>query len=102
MPIRAVIQTAGFGHRLPMRILIKEFDCAGLVMRLLLRYTHLACPCCADFVCNRHDTVKQQLCRWRLLMLARLIKNGPTLTQELVSNMLGVRREGGTETAGPR
>lgn len=100
-PSRAVIQTGGYGYRLPVRILLEEFDRAGPVMRLLLRYTQaLLTQMSQTSVCNRHHTVEQQLCRWLLLTLDRLKSNELTMTQELISNMLGVRREGVTEAAG--
>jgi CRP-like cAMP-binding protein len=100
-PSRAVVQTGGFGYRLPVRILMEEFDRAGPVMRLLLRYTQaLLTHMSQTAVCNRHHTVEQQLCRWLLLTLDRLETHELTMTQELISNMLGVRREGVTEAAG--
>jgi CRP-like cAMP-binding protein len=100
-PSRAVVQTGGFGYRLPVAILTEEFDRAGPVMRLLLRYTQaLLTHMSQTAVCNRHHTVEQQLCRWLLLTLDRLSSNELTMTQELISNMLGVRREGVTEAAG--
>ncbi|MGZ5198987.1 MAG: Crp/Fnr family transcriptional regulator [Telluria sp.] len=100
-PSRAVIQTGGFGYRLPARILIEEFNRNGPVMGLLLRYTQaLLTHMSQTAVCNRHHTVEQQLCRWLLLTLDRLGSNELTMTQELISNMLGVRREGVTEAAG--
>ena len=99
-PSRAVVQTGGFGYRLPVRILMEEFDRAGPVMRLLLRYTQaLLTHMSQTSVCNRHHSVEQQLCRWLLLTLDRLMSNELTMTQELISNMLGVRREGVTEAA---
>ena len=100
-PSRAVVQTGGFGYRLPVRILMEEFNRAGPVMRLLLRYTQaLLTHMSQTAVCNRHHTVEQQLCRWLLLTLDRLGNKELTMTQELISNMLGVRREGVTEAAG--
>ena len=100
-PSRAVIQTGGFGYRLPARILTDEFDRSGPAMRLLLRYTQaLLTHMSQTAVCNRHHTVEQQLCRWLLLTLDRLGTGELTMTQELISNMLGVRREGVTEAAG--
>jgi CRP-like cAMP-binding protein len=100
-PSRAVVQTGGFGYRLPVRILMEEFDRAGPVMRLLLRYTQaLLTHMSQTAVCNRHHTVEQQVCRWLLLTLDRLASNELTMTQELIANMLGVRREGVTEAAG--
>ncbi|MDP3668689.1 MAG: Crp/Fnr family transcriptional regulator [Telluria sp.] len=100
-PSRAVVQTGGFGYRLPSRILMEEFNQAGPVLRLLLRYTQaLITQMSQTAVCNRHHTVEQQLCRWLLLTLDRLPSNELTMTQELIANMLGVRREGVTEAAG--
>jgi CRP-like cAMP-binding protein len=100
-PSRAVVQTGGFGYRLPVRILMEEFNRNGPVMRLLLRYTQaLLTHRSLTAVCNRHHTVEQQLCRWLLLTLDRLGNKELTMTQELISNMLGVRREGVTEAAG--
>ncbi|MFC0131870.1 Crp/Fnr family transcriptional regulator [Massilia eurypsychrophila] len=100
-PSRAVVQTGGFGYRLPASILMEEFNRAGAVMRLLLRYTQaLLTQMSQTAVCNRHHTVEQQLCRWLLLTLDRLSSNELTMTQELIANMLGVRREGVTEAAG--
>jgi CRP-like cAMP-binding protein len=100
-PSRAVVQTSGYAYRLPVRILMEEFNRAGPVMRLLLRYTQaLLTHMSQTAVCNRHHTVEQQLCRWLLLTLDRLTSNELTMTQELIANMLGVRREGVTEAAG--
>jgi CRP-like cAMP-binding protein len=100
-PSRAVVQTGGFGYRLPAHILMEEFNRAGPVMRLLLRYTQaLMTQTSQTAVCNRHHSVEQQLCRWLLLTLDRLPSNELTMTQELIANMLGVRREGVTEAAG--
>jgi len=100
-PSRAVVQTGGFGYRIPARILMEEFDRAGPVLRLLLRYTQaLITQMSQTAVCNRHHSVEQQLCRWLLLTLDRLGPAELTMTQELISNMLGVRREGVTEAAG--
>lgn len=99
-PSRAVVQTGGYGYRLRAQILIEEFNRAGPVMRLLLRYTQaLLTHMAQTAVCNRHHTVEQQLCRWLLLTLDRLQGNELTMTQELIANMLGVRREGVTEAA---
>jgi CRP-like cAMP-binding protein len=100
-PSRAIVQTGGFGYRLPVPVLLEEFNRAGPVMRLLLRYTQaLLTQMSQTAVCNRHHTVEQQLCRWLLLTLDRLPTNDLTMTQELIANMLGVRREGVTEAAG--
>jgi CRP-like cAMP-binding protein len=100
-PSRAVVQTSGFGYRLPPHVLLEEFNRNGPVMRLLLRYTQaLLTQMSQTAVCNRHHTVEQQLCRWLLLTLDRLGPQELTMTQELIANMLGVRREGVTEAAG--
>jgi CRP-like cAMP-binding protein len=100
-PSRAVVQTAGHGYRLKSHILVEEFNRAGPVMRLLLRYTQaLLTQMSQTAVSNRHHTVEQQLCRWLLLTLDRLPGNELTMTQELIANMLGVRREGVTVAAG--
>ena len=100
-PSRAVVQTSGHGYRLKSHILMDEFNRAGPVMRLLLRYTQaLLTQMSQTAVCNRHHTVEQQLCRWLLLTLDRLDGSELTMTQELIANMLGVRREGVTVAAG--
>ena len=100
-PSRAVVQTGGHGYRLKSPLLLDEFNRAGSVMRLLLRYTQaLITHMSQTAVCNRHHSVEQQLCRWLLLTLDRLPDNELTMTQELIANMLGVRREGVTEAAG--
>jgi CRP-like cAMP-binding protein len=100
-PSAAVVQTGGHGYRLKASILMEEFDRAGPVMRLLLRYTQaLITQMSQTAVCNRHHSVEQQLCRWLLLTLDRLYSSEFTITQELIANMLGVRREGVTEAAG--
>lgn len=100
-PSRAVVQSAGFGYRLSSRILKEEFRRAGPLMHLLLRYTQaLITQMSQTAVCNRHHSVDQQLCRWLLLSLDRLSSDSLTMTQELIANMLGVRREGVTEAAG--
>ncbi len=99
-PSRAVIQSAGNGYRLKGDILKAEFNRAGPVQRLLLRYTQaLITQMAQTAVCNRHHSVEQQLCRWLLLSLDRLSSNELSMTQELIANMLGVRREGVTEAA---
>ena len=99
-PSRAVVQTGGVGYRLKAHLLMEEFNRAGPVMRLLLRYTQaLLTQMSQTAVCNRHHTVEQQLCRWLLLTLDRLPGRELTMTQELIANMLGVRREGVTEGA---
>ena len=100
-PSRAVVQSAGFGYRLSAKHLKDEFNRGGNMMRLLLRYTQaLITQMAQTAVCNRHHAVEQQLCRWLLLSLDRLSANELNMTQELIANMLGVRREGVTEAAG--
>ena len=100
-PSRAVVQTGGHGYRLKSEILMEEFNRAGPVMHLLLRYTQaLITQMSQNAVCNRHHSVVQQLCRWLLLTLDRLPANELTMTQELIASMLGVRREGVTLAAG--
>ena len=100
-PSSAVVQTAGHGYRMPGRLLKEEFDRGGLMQRLLLRYTQaLLTQMCQTSACNRHHAIAQQLCRWLLLTLDRLPSNELVMTQELVANALGVRREGITEAAG--
>jgi CRP-like cAMP-binding protein len=100
-PSRAVVQSEGFGYRLMAKHLKLEFNRAGPMMHLLLRYTQaLITQMSQTAVCNRHHSVDQQLCRWLLLSLDRLAANELTMTQELIANMLGVRREGVTEAAG--
>jgi CRP-like cAMP-binding protein len=100
-PSRAVVQSAGHGFRLRARSMIDEFNRAGPVLHLLLRYTQaLITQMSQTAVCNRHHTLDQQLCRWLLLSLDRLQGNDLVMTQELIANMLGVRREGVTEAAG--
>lgn len=99
-PSRATVQTAGSGFRLKGRLMMEEFNRAGPMMRLLLRYTQaLMTQMSQTAVCNRHHSVEQQLCRWLLLTLDRLPTNELTMTQELIAGMLGVRRESITETA---
>ena len=99
-PSRAVVQSAGEGYRLKAEAMKAEFDLGGPVMHLLLRYTQaLITQMAQTAVCNRHHTVDQQLCRWLLLNLDRLQTNELVMTQELIANLLGVRREGVTETA---
>jgi CRP-like cAMP-binding protein len=100
-PSSAVVQTAGHAYRLEGRLLKQEFNRAGLMQRLLLRYTQaLITQMTQTAACNRHHSVEQQLCRWLLLTLDRLPSNELIMTQELVASMLGVRREGITEAAG--
>lgn len=97
---RAVVQSGGMGFRLKAHAMKVEFNRAGIVMRLLLRYTQaLITQMAQTAVCNRHHTLDQQLCRWLLLSLDRLAGSVLLMTQELISNMLGVRREGVTEAA---
>jgi CRP-like cAMP-binding protein len=98
---RAVVQSAGQGFRLKATLMMQEFDRAGPVLHLLLRYTQaLITQMAQTAVCNRHHSLDQQLCRWLLLSLDRLPSNELVMTQELIANMLGVRREGVTEAAG--
>lgn len=98
---RAVVQSAGHAYRLKAKLLKDEFNRGGPVQRLLLRYTQaLITQMAQTAVCNRHHSVEQQLCRWLLLSLDRLASDELTMTQELIANMLGVRREGVTEAAG--
>jgi CRP-like cAMP-binding protein len=98
---RAVVQSAGHAYRLQGQLLKDEFFRAGPMQRLLLCYTQaLLTQMAQTAVCNRHHSVDQQLCRWLLLSLDRLPSNELTMTQELIANMLGVRREGVTEAAG--
>ena len=100
-PSRAIVQSAGSAFRLVGQQLKDEFHRNGEVQLLLLRYTQaLITQMAQTAVCNRHHTVDQQLCRWLLLSLDRLASNQLVMTQELIANMLGVRREGVTEAAG--
>jgi CRP-like cAMP-binding protein len=95
-----VVQSAGHAFRLKAGDMKKEFDRGGAVLHLLLRYTQaLITQMAQTAVCNRHHSLDQQLCRWLLLSLDRLEGNELTMTQELIANMLGVRREGVTESA---
>ncbi|WP_027996367.1 Crp/Fnr family transcriptional regulator [Simplicispira psychrophila] len=99
-PNRAVVQSAGKGYRLRKADIKEEFARSGPVLHLLLRYTlALMTQIAQTAVCNRHHTLDQQLCRWLLLSLDRLSGNELVMTQELIANMLGVRREGVTEAA---
>jgi CRP-like cAMP-binding protein len=99
-PSRAVVQSAGSGFRLKARVMKDEFDKAGPVLHLLLRYTQaLITQMSQTAVCNRHHSLDQQLCRWLLLSLDRLQGNELVMTQELIANMLGVRREWVTDGA---
>jgi CRP-like cAMP-binding protein len=98
---RAVVQSAGLGYRLKANQVMEEFNRTGPVMYLLLRYTQaLITQMAQTAVCNRHHSLDQQLCRWLLLSLDRLRSNQLVVTQELIANLLGVRREGVTEAAG--
>jgi len=100
-PSRAVVQSAGHAYRLHADFLREEFNRAGPMLHLLLRYTQaLITQMAQTAVCNRHHSVDQQLCRWLLMSLDRLPSNELLMTQELIANMLGVRREGVTEAAG--
>jgi CRP-like cAMP-binding protein len=100
-PSRAIVQSAGHAVRLKAALLKNEFDRFGPLMHLLLRYTQaLITQMAQTAVCNRHHSIDQQLCRWLLLSLDRLGSNELLMTQELIANMLGVRREGVTEAAG--
>src|SRR5450830_1502241 len=99
-PSRAVVQSAGQGFRLKGQVMQEEFNRAGPVLHLLLRYTQaLITQMSQTAVCNRHHTLDKQLCRWLLLSLDRLNGIDLVMTQELIANMLGVRREGVTEAA---
>jgi CRP-like cAMP-binding protein len=100
-PSRALVQSAGFSYRLPSAVLKAEFNQVGALHVLLLRYTQaLLTQMAQTAVCNRHHTVDQQLCRWLLLSLDRLESSEISMTQELIANMLGVRREGVNLAAG--
>lgn len=98
---RAIVQSAGYAYRLKGTMLTEEFNRHGKLLELMLRYTQsLITQMAQTAVCNRHHSIDQQLCRWLLLSLDRLPNNHLTMTQELIANMLGVRREGVTEAAG--
>jgi CRP-like cAMP-binding protein len=100
-PSRAVVQSAGHGYRIKAAALKRRFEAGGALQYLLLRFTQaLITQMTQTAVCNRHHAVDQQLCRWLLLSLDRLPANDLVMTQELIANMLGVRREGVTEAAG--
>src|SRR3954453_7671035 len=100
-PSSAVVQTAGEAYRLERRVLIEEFNRAGSVQKLLLRYTQaLITQMSQTAVCNRHHSVEQQLCRWLLVTLDRMSSDKVVMTQEMVAGMLGVRRESIAEAAG--
>ena len=99
-PSRGVVQSAGHGFRMKAKAIKEEFDRSGPVLHLLLRYTQaLITQMAQTAVCNRHHSLDQQLCRWLLLSLDRLQGSELVMTQELIANMLGVRREGVTEGA---
>jgi CRP-like cAMP-binding protein len=99
-PSRCVVQSAGAGFRMRGQVLKDEFSRSGAVLHLLLRYTQaLITQMAQTAACNRHHALDQQLCRWLLLSLDRLPANELVMTQELIANMLGVRREGVTEAA---
>jgi CRP-like cAMP-binding protein len=100
-PSRAVVQSAGHAYRLRADLLQAEFNLFGHAMQVLLRYTQaLITQMAQTAVCNRHHSIDQQLCRWLLMSLDRLTTDELSMTQELIANMLGVRREGVTEAAG--
>jgi CRP-like cAMP-binding protein len=100
-PSRAIVQSTGHAYRLASDALMKEFVRGGELQHLLLRYTGaLVVQMAQTAVCNRHHSVEQQLCRWLLMSLDRLPSNELVMTQEMIANMLGVRREGVTEAAG--
>ena len=99
-PSRALVQSAGHGYRLKSAVLKREFDRGGGLQHLALRFTQaLITQMAQTAVCNRHHSVEQQLCRWLLLSIDRLPSNQLNMTQELIANMLGVRREGVTQAA---
>jgi len=99
-PSRALVQSAGKGYRMRAAVINQEFERSSAVLHLLLRYTQaLITQMAQTAVCNRHHSLDQQLCRWLLLSLDRLQGNELVMTQELIANMLGVRREGVTEAA---
>ncbi|WP_295362751.1 Crp/Fnr family transcriptional regulator [Arenimonas sp.] len=100
-PSRAIVQSGGHAYRLPVPVFMEEFNRHGQLLVLMLRYTQaLITQMAQTAVCNRHHNIDQQLCRWLLLSLDRLPGTQLTMTQELIANMLGVRREGVTEAAG--
>lgn len=100
-PSRAVVQSAGYAYRLSSAVLKREFRLCGKLQRLALSYTQaLITQMAQTAVCNRHHSLVQQLCRWLLLSIDLLPTDELSMTQELISNMLGVRREGVTEAAG--
>ena len=100
-PSRAVVQSAGSGYRLKASVLKREFALGGNLQHLALRFTQaLITQMAQTAVCNRHHSLDQQLCRWLLVSMDRLVGEELVMTQELIANMLGVRREGVTEAAG--
>jgi len=100
-PNRTIVQSSGHAYQLPASLLREEFNKMQVIRMMLLRYTQtLIAQMAQTAVCNRHHSIDQQLCRWLLLSLDRLPTNNLTMTQELIANMLGVRREGVTEAAG--
>ncbi len=100
-PSRATVQTAGYGYRLKGHLMLEEFNRAGSMLRLMLRYTQVFITQISQTaVCNRHHSVEQQLSRWLLSTIDRLPSTELTMTQELIASMIGVRREGITEAAG--
>jgi CRP-like cAMP-binding protein len=100
-PSRAIVQSSGLAYSLQAEVLREEFERGGALQHVLLRYTQaLITQMAQTAVCNRHHTIEQQLCRWLLLSLDRLPSAELHMTQELIANMLGVRREGVTEAAG--
>ena len=100
-PARSIVQTGGFGFRMRASVLQEEFDRHGALMRALLRYTQvLITQTALTAACNRRHSLEQQLCRWLLMTLDRMPGNELIMTQELIASMLGVRREGVTESAG--
>lgn len=99
-PSRSLVQSAGYAYRLPRRRVKEEFNRHGQLLMLMLRYTQaLITQVSQTAVCNRHHSIDQQLCRWLLLSMDRLSHNQLTMTQEFISNMLGVRRESVTQAA---
>lgn len=99
-PSRSMVQSAGYAFRLPQRRVKEEFNRHGQLLMLMLRYTQaLITQVSQTAVCNRHHSIDQQICRWLLLSMDRLSGNHLTMTQEFISNMLGVRRESVTEAA---
>lgn len=100
-PSQATVCAGGYGCRIKARLMMEEFNRAGPMMRLMLRYTQaLITQMSQTAVCNRHHSMEQQMCRWLLFTLDRSASHELVMTQELIASMLGVRREGITETAG--